>query len=366
MRTKFASLAFLAAFAIGSSIVYLKMSSKVDQTASVKRPIAIKEYPSIEFDDPEVNQFDYQVGSLIRSKDFRGLDALAQDLVNKKPRFKGGVWQIFKFDLLVSSPPTTEQSESTWNDHIRFVRSWVKASPESIYAKVALSNTEIGFGDFLRGDGYANEVPPGAWAKFREHIGAANSAIDEAENLPKYVGYHSTKLSLARLDEEADFDKLYETAITFEPKYEYFYKHKAQYLLPRWNGKPGDSEIYAEHVRTALGPVEGVKMYSVIIAELGRVNDLYYLQRHRVSWHDVVKGFELREAEFGTSRLRLNEFARLAVSKNDIEKTCEAFKRLASGDAYEPDVWESQRTFTIMQASTLNTMCKTVQLNVEN
>jgi len=43
-----------------------------------------------------------------------------------------------------------------------------------------------------------------------------------------------------------DHDKLFEEAITFEPKFWYSDLAQAKFLMPRWYGEPGDWEKVAE------------------------------------------------------------------------------------------------------------------------
>jgi hypothetical protein len=369
MKAK-ALLTFLVAFSVGSLLVYVIL--KYRRAGTELKPITpyvFKTFEPFDFIDPEVTEFNADVKKLVAARDFKKLDELATKLSADKARFRGGVWRIFEFDFLLSRPLGEAANSAAWDAHLAFVKDWVKASPQSIYARTALINSHAGYGYHFRGDKTADQVRDSAWPRYLKSLAEAKAALAEAQRIPvRYVGYYSAALNVAKLDgaDRDSFEKQYAEAIAFEPKYEYFYKEKAHYLLPRWGGSFGESESFAERVKMALGGDEGIKMYSVIIAELGRIHSGRYMVEHRVIWPDVLKGFELREAEFGPSRLRLNELARLSLYKNDSETTCNVFRRLDSPDAFEPSVWSNVAEFNANRGIAIQGICDTVKFNEEN
>jgi hypothetical protein len=357
-------LAFIAAFSIGSVIVYFTLRARTADVPAPLEPYVFKTFEPFELDDPEIKQFDENVRKLVTARNFKALDDLASKVSDERSRFKGGNWRIFEFDDILSDPLKKPADGAAWEAHVALVQQWVHASPRSIFARRALASAEVGYAFYFRGTKSADNVAESAWPKYLEHLEKAKDAIGEAGEIDaKYVGYYLTVLNIARLDgvDRAAFEKLYDEAITFEPAYEYFYKAKAHYLLPQWSGSFGESESYAERVKMSLGGDEGVKMYSLIIAELNRLSRPDDMTRHRILWDDVVKGFALLEAEFGPSRLRLNQLAKMSFSMSDHVTTCETFRRLDSPDAYEESVWGNVGQFNAVRAIAINDLCKGLQ-----
>jgi hypothetical protein len=64
------------------------------------------------------------------------------------------------------------------------------------------------------------------------------------------------------------FNRVFEDAIAYDKTYQYFYVVKAECLLPRWGGEPGEMEAFVNKLPATLGETEGLKVYYLIVAKL--------------------------------------------------------------------------------------------------
>ena len=134
---------------------------------------------------------------------------------------------------------------------------------------------------------------------------------------------------------------LLQDAIAFEPDYYYFYRMHAFYLLPKWNGKEGDSEKFIAAAADRVGGQKGDILYFQVASYLlchCSTDDL-----KAVSWPRMKKGFAALEQQDGISLQTLNEFAYLAVRKRDVIVANDALVRI--GDDWSEDPWRTVRYF---------------------
>jgi hypothetical protein len=349
------SLAFITAcqMQVGNGIVTAPQSTK--QSDKPKEP---KE--TVKSDDPIVQAFSDKVQGLINQRDFQALEVVGSDLVKTRERFKGGGWTIFSFDRLVESPVTDHPDDAAWESHIKFLHDWTERMPKSILAQTALANAYIVYGWAARGEGYASTVNQDNAQRFAERLDKAEAAAKAASRLEaKYTGYYDLllKLGISQGWDRESFNLVFDKAIRFEPRYQYFYTRKAIYLLPRWNGEPGEWEDFANRVKTELGQSEGLKMYFMIVAEVGDYHGRNFFETNRVSWEDTKKGFELYTKEFGANRRNLNQFGKLANHANDAKVSCDIFSQLQGENDFEPAIWDNRKKFEAYRKMSLE-FCK--------
>lgn len=320
--------------------------------------IAVGSEP-LQWDDKEFATFTSKVQGLMKNRDFAALDAMAADLRTSKARFeKGGGWKIHSFYLVTSSPENP--TEAGWNALIRFLKNW-NESANSIAARISLVEAYISYAWVARGTGYVAEVPPEAWPVFRERMKMAAMEMEEASILKeRCYGYFEVllKLGLAEGMERDQYERAFEEAIGYDRSYQYFYTSKAQYLMPRWSGAPGELTEFADNVRTSLGEAEGLKMYYLIVADIHDYKpEGEFFDENRFSWKKTKKGFVQFEKDHGINRMRLNKFASMSWTAKDSQAMCNTFKRLSGESDFEPSVWKDRKAFDGMKNLALNTMC---------
>ena len=315
-------------------------------------------------EDPESKAFTEKVREIMKKRDFEALNAYGKELSEKKERFTGGSWKIFSFDILAASPLVDSPNDSDWESHLLFVREWTETMPKSIIARTALANTNLNYAWEARGSGYSNSISLENRKLVDARMQKALKEIELASILDeRYHGYFSSLLKIANASgfETDEFKNIFNSAVNYDETYQYSYTQMATYLLPRWNGKPGDWEDFADKVKVNLGRIEGLKMYYLIVVEMGGMHGNDFFDIHRVSWEDTKKGFELYEKNYGMSRRKLNQFGSLARHAKDAQMGCKIFNRLKGEDDFEPAVWTNRGTFEAYKATALS-LCKNTKI----
>lgn len=159
-------------------------------------------------------------------------------------------------------------------------------------------------------------------------------------------GYFENMLTIARAQgwTREDFDWTFTEAVKYDPTYQYFYREKAVYLLPRWNGSPGEWEQFAEQTKNSLDGAEGLKMYYFIAAEIATYYGSKFFEQNRASWSNLKAGFLIAEIQYGVTAYQLNQFAAIAFNARDPQAVCKTFALLTIDD-YDSEIWKNKEGF---------------------
>ena len=204
---------------------------------------------------------------------------------------------------------------------------------------------------------------------FEARMKRAATEFGEASKLEeKCYGYFESVLRFARgggIDRQ-EFERIFADAIAYDPTYQYFYIEKAQYLMPRWAGRPGELETFVDNTVASKDETEGLKLYYLILAELHKYkyDDGDGLFRpNGFSWNRLKKGFVQFEKDHGMTRARLNAFARIADSAFDAQAQCNTFKRLQGENDFDPDEWKDRKAFERQKKLVFEFLCKIPKFN---
>jgi hypothetical protein len=208
-----------------------------------------------------------EVVGLLKQRNYQALDAMAARLQRDNVTFSNGDWVICFFYEGASGLPDGS-SEADWEERIQALRSWWEADAESMPARVALACGLYNNAWKARGNGFANTVTQDGWRHFEERLAEARRILIAAERLgPDSPVYYSTLLRIAFVDgtSRTEWEELYERSVTAFPGYTRFYLAKANFLLPRWFGAPGEWEAFAAASANRLGGEAGDMLYAQII-----------------------------------------------------------------------------------------------------
>jgi len=92
-----------------------------------------------------------------------------------------------------------------------------------------------------RGNGLAPTVTEEGWRLFNERIQQSQSILERAEKLPKLCPQWYSEMMIVGLAQSWDAGRMkdiFDRGIRSEPDYFYLYRQYANYLLPKWDGKP--------------------------------------------------------------------------------------------------------------------------------
>ncbi len=296
-------------------------------------------------------EFRGEIQEIFAREAFADLDAVADHVRASKDRLGGGEWKLFELYQLVATPPGGSRgTESGFASRAVELQKWVAARPQSITARVALAELYRLYGWKVRGPSYADAVPPADWREYRDRVAQAYKTLAEADKLPaKCPHWYLVMLEIAR-DQGWSKDKmreLFERAIAFEPAYYHYYRVYAFNLLPKWYGKPGEAEAFAEESLRRIGGREGAFVYSEI-ATLIYCFCSDTLTPPSLSWPKIQEGFAEMEQRYGATILKLNRFASLAYQYHDREVAQSTLARI--GDRWDISVWQDQATLDLARS----------------
>lgn len=282
-------------------------------------------------DEMAMDKYQAAIGELLRSGQIDRLEEIARAARSGKTRFAGGVWKLHIFYEGLQYPAAGRRaSEQDWITLLNALEQWKSQKPESITPRVALAGAYERYGSVARGSGYADTVGEDGWKRFGERVQKSEQILKEAATLKEkcpewYYGMMVVALD-AGWERQSSLD-LFEQAIKFEPTYYYYYRQRAISLLPRWNGKPGEMEQFAEKYSSRLGTSEDDIIYYEIFAEMGHQCNCGEQLQH-LSWTRAKKGYAAMEMRYQVSVYKLKQFAQMAMIVGDADAAEKAGARL--------------------------------------
>jgi hypothetical protein len=281
---------------------------------------------------------------------FDQLDEIAGEVRAQKSRFRGGDWKLHYFYGTLEEPGSLTAVDAAWEAHFERLQRWIASHPDSITPRVALAAAYLRFAWKARGSGYANKVVPEGWKAFKERVQKAQEVLEEARSLPaKDPEWHRAMqtVALAQGWDHKRAEQLLTEANSVEPGYYYFDEAYANYLLPKWYGKPGDAEEFARTVADRIGGVEGDSTYFKVALSLNCCRK--QAEAPGISWDRVKEGFASLEQLYGSTNYERNALAFMALRQGDREFAQQLFARI--GDNWNKRVWRSKDKFESGKAS---------------
>ncbi len=293
--------------------------------------------------DTGVRTFRVHIHELFNQGEYSELESIAARLQSQRLRFRGGAWQLRVFYSMISYPPSLTATDAEWQAQIAKLEQWAKSYPNSAAPRVAMADAYLRFAWKARGNGFANTVTPEGWTLFRERVQSARQVLEDAAkvsvNCPEWYRAMQT-VALAQGWPRQQVDALAESALNNEPGYFYFATAQANYLLPKWYGKPGETEQYAGQVADKTAGEEGNIEYFFIASAM---NCCRKSQAPALSWTRVRQGFAALDQQYGTTNHERNIMAWLALRAGDKETAQQLFRRI--GNDWDESVWKTKVRF---------------------
>lgn len=291
---------------------------------------------------PQAGKFAQTVEEDLIAEKFADLDAMANKYRLEKTRVAGSGWRLRQFYAALDKPELTDKDTA---EHIEHLRHWMTARPDSITPRVALATSLHRWAWVARGNGMANTVSAEGWQQFDERIKEAQVILEGSENMvPMCPQWYSEMMvvGLAQSWEPAKMKALFERGSLFAPDYFYLYKEYANYLLPKWDGRPGDAAKFAKESADRRGGDEGDELYYHIAAVLiSRSNGNYPVAE--LTWDRIQRGAAAVAAHYGGTLELTNDLAYMAYKYRDRATTQKLLAQI--GDKWSRDVWRDKKFF---------------------
>jgi hypothetical protein len=312
-------------------------------------PTAVAQNPetgpaSVDNDEVEHNlgQWTHSIESSLIEEKFVDLDRMADQYRREKTRLPGGEWRL---RLLYEALDAPHQSDKDTRDHIAHLEHWVQQQPESITARVALATSLRRWAWVARGHTYADKVTPEGWQLFNERMKQSQNTLEAATSVstmcPQWYS-EMMAVGLAQSWDDARMKDLFDRGIQFEPGYHYLYLQYANYLLPKWDGHPGDASAFAKSSADSVGGGAGDMLYFQIATVLIKRGDGSF-PVHEMDWDRIQRGYQALSAQYGTSRHTVNQLAFMAYKFKDATVARQQFDVI--GDRCSRGVWGSRELF---------------------
>jgi hypothetical protein len=313
------------------------------------RPSTNEDETEADADSQPASAFRTTVRNLLGEENFAQLEEIANAARSQKSRFPGGAWKLHTFYGAMEDPGSRTATDAAWNAHMERLQRWVAFKPDSITPRVALAESYLQFAWKARGSGTADTVTAEGWQLFGERVQKAQDVLEQAKSLstrdPEWYRAMQT-VALAQGWDHKRAEQLLEEANAIEPGYYYFYTSYANFLLPKWNGEPGDSEAFAKTIADRIGGSDGDAIYFQVALKLNCCEAR--AQAPAISWDRVKRGFASLERLYGSTNYERNALAFMAVRQGDQEFARQLFVRI--GDDWSERVWRRKERFDTSKA----------------
>jgi len=273
---------------------------------------------------------------------FDDLDGMAAQYRRDKTRMPGGEWVLRKFYAALDAPQLTDKDSM---EHIAHLEDWMKQRPESITARVALATSLHRWAWVARGNGLANTVTATGWQLFGERIKRSQEVLQSAANLHTMCPQWYSEMMIVGLAQSWSARQMQETfdrGVQFESDYYYLYEQYANYLLPKWDGKPGDASAFAKTSADKLGGDAGDILYFQIATILIKRGDGGF-PVHEMDWERIQRGYKTLCAQYGGDSTGRNQLAFMAFKFHDAAVARQQFDQI--GDDWVESVWRQRMFF---------------------
>ena len=284
---------------------------------------------------------------LLAHERYARLGAIADSLRRTRAEFGDARYGLMEFFSAFSLTDTPQEKESAaWLGSIRDLERWRSAAPASPLPDVALAQTFVELAWKARGGGYAFTVRDTGWAGFDSALKRARDVLDTAgTKRPLGIEYYlvSSRVALGQAWSDEDSQKLFAQAIACDSTCVPAYWQRADFLLPRWYGQPGQWEAWLEQAVRPLAPDQADRVYAAVCVEMSHFHqDLY--REANVSWPRIHHGLVVSLRRHPESQALFQEFAFNAAIAGDVHTAHDMLR--ITGPRFDPEVWRSRRTFS--------------------
>ncbi|MGO8838552.1 MAG: DUF4034 domain-containing protein [Limisphaerales bacterium] len=293
----------------------------------------------------EQKQIEKQALALFNDKDYEQLEALAAKYRASKEKYADGSWKLAW--VYTGLELSDDDGDAVWQDREKQIRDWVQARPQSVMARVELGRFLTDYGWKARGSGWASTVKEEGWQIFGQRLQMAAQVLAKAGQLDEKCPVYWSALQKVALGLQLDrtrYNNIFNAAIKEFPDYQYYYRSRAVFLLPRWYGDDGETERDLEKSADRIGGEAGDMIYAQVVWDLhdyGCPTNVF--KENSLSWERTDRGFEVILKNFPDSLAAKNEAAHLAALARDPAKALKYF--LLTKGQVDVSQWDDKDQF---------------------
>lgn len=295
-----------------------------------------------------IDTVSWDLGRLLAEKKFEELDQIAAKLLAEKRRYLSTEWQL-EFYFRSLGRPSELGPALDPKAYPELMQAWLAARPQSAACRVTMAEEAINAGWSARGGGYAPEVTEAGWKGLAEHLKRARDLLSEAEKLdPKNPAIYSRMITVAMGSSASgkEIGGIFDKGVKAEPLYHPLYYARASTLLPRWGGKEGDLQRFAEEAVKITKDAEGDGFYARIAGEVAHTYGIEEIRKKDgLSWERIQRGFEEICNRYPKSDYEKNLYCWVATKFDDRASAAKCFEKI--GYDWDSFVWSSRHQFDV-------------------
>ncbi len=228
-----------------------------------------------------------QVSALVDRRDYKALDALEEQVRPPSQRLALGRSRLAAFNETLSRRVSRSVTPACDEGEKQFGYDWLKASPHSRRAILAVANGLIAEAWCARGGGFAPRVKAEAGPVFTRKLEEAERflLVHKAEASPNGLWYYDMLfiyIGLSRTEEE--FRRLASEALEVAPLYERIPVAVATYYLPKWYGSYQALDAAAQWLAERNRPLDGGATYASVYWQLFSANPAEMTRVTHIDW----------------------------------------------------------------------------------
>jgi uncharacterized protein DUF4034 len=277
-----------------------------------------------------------RVRALLNTGRFDQLDAMSDSLEGRWPSGRPLIDSFY--DRGFGEVDDKEKADA-WQLHLRRLRQWTEARPESYAARYALAEGLIGRAWAARGEGWASTVSRSEFGRMESDLVEAGQRLRQmpAPAQDAYEWRMAMMQVLHGMGEDSLYRVLAFSTLRLHPDAPRLYSNIAIHLMPRWYGKPGEWEAFANDATAALPDSISDEFYARIVAGQSQYARNVFRESRGLSWPRTKRGLAAWRQRWPASTQPLSAAALLGWMAEDRDLARTSFESLR--DTFDVEIW---------------------------
>jgi hypothetical protein len=301
------------------------------------------------FVEKAITDYEDRILEKYQVEDFASISAEAASLRISKERLHGGYWKLRALYDAIEQPQANDHSDDAWQKIFAKLGRWRAQQPQDVTPVIALASAWREYAWRARGDGYADTVSATGWELYHSRIDKAGQILSEARNFNQKCPelYHEALRMGSDEWDRATLDEFFAEGTALEPTYYYLHQQKAMTLLPRWGGREGEWEQFADQAASKIGGQQGDIVFFNIYSLMKDMHNINFMPFHQQAAPRLIAGFRAIEKLYGASSDELNKACMASLFIKDPKTTAELLARTEKD--LDTDMWEGRQRFETLR-----------------
>lgn len=300
--------------------------------------VRVMQDPSVAHGNPgwNSNGIQRQAADLLKKDDYAGLEKLAGEIKKKGYDIRQTYPELCAF--YEAFEIKAAEDERHWLDQQTKLDGWLRTCPDSLTAKIAMANWYVGYAWKARGSGWAYTVSREGWGLMHEFLVKAAEILDSvpANQIDDPEFYHVSMIVAVDADSPREAGEIaFQKGVKLAREYYPLYGLRAYYLMPRWYGKIGDWESFAQNASDTFPDDKREIFFALLVHNQAAMCWDDFFSKSSVDYNCVKRGLLAAEKIDQRKGYSLSKLCYLASIRGDRATAVQLFLDLGS------DAWAS-------------------------